>query len=101
MGTPAPHRTKYLKEFMIDGTEASCDLEKKYPQAKIETKMKVYISDGTWFDKGTEAKLIGNVTESSGIFKGIKDGSPDEEVCGFDEFHIEDKDEFSGQDKKQ
>lgn len=55
--------------------------------------MKRYISDGTWFDKGTEATLIDDYRPQmpSGLFSGLKDGKPDEEICGFDEFQeIED-----------
>jgi hypothetical protein len=47
-----------------------------------------YISDGTWFDMGTEAKLLDDYRPdlNAGLFLGIKDGKPDEEICGFDEF---------------
>ena len=42
----------------------------------------------TWFDVGTDAILIDDYRPQidSGLFRGIKDGHPDEEVCGFDEF---------------
>jgi len=54
-----------------------------------------YISKGEWFDRGTEAKLIGEpfgTIPESGLFLGTKDGHSDEEVCSFDEF---DKEEIS------
>lgn len=55
-----------------------------------------YISDGTWFDRGTEAELLGAVVDyhdgdMSGLFRGIKDGHFDEEVCLFSEFEEEEK----------
>ena len=51
----------------------------------------IYISDGTWFDKGTEATLLFKVTEFedgdiSGLFKGLRKGEWDEELCLFSEF---------------
>ena len=51
-----------------------------------------YISRGEWFDKGTEAILLddyrtwGSGELQVGLFRGVKDGKPDEEVCTFDEF---------------
>ena len=70
-----------------------------------------FISKGTWFDKDTEAKLIGltgsgrvgapNGPRSvSGLFKGYRDGSLDEEVCSFLEFEIVDEDYFSWNEAK-
>ena len=53
--------------------------------------MERYISNGEWFDEGTEAKVIGKpfgTTPESGLFLGTRNGKPDEEVCGFDEFTI-------------
>ena len=55
-----------------------------------------YISDGTWFDKGTEAILIDdysleNPKYTFGLFFGVKDGKPDEEVCQFEEFEIQEE----------
>lgn len=63
-----------------------------------------FISDGTWFDKGTEVECLSSWTmggEQVGLFKGIRTcQSPgaearemnekyiDEELCGFDEFEI-------------
>ena len=51
-----------------------------------------YISDGTWFDKGTECVLICDCvicdTGHSGLFSGIRGGKEDEEGCSFDEFTI-------------
>jgi hypothetical protein len=60
-----------------------------------------FISNGTWFDKGTEALLIegtsydcfrlvnGKIIPSkSGLFSGTRLGNGDEEVCGFEEFAI-------------
>lgn len=48
-----------------------------------------YFSLGEWFDKGTEALLIDDYRPDvipSGLFKGVRNGKFDEEVCGFDEF---------------
>ena len=48
----------------------------------------------TWYDEGTEAKLLADYGPEStgGLFIGIKDGVEDEEGCSFDEFEIiEDK----------
>lgn len=54
--------------------------------------MKKYISDGTWFDKGTEAKIIGEPYGDehmvSGLFEGIRNGDIDQEVCLLEEFEI-------------
>jgi len=64
-----------------------------------------YISDGTWFDKGTECQLVADCSSQDvkmGIFSGIRTcqksaaeaGRPvgtkyeDEELCGYDEFEI-------------
>ena len=50
-----------------------------------------YISNGEWFDKGTEAILIDDYRNevngyNAGLFSGTRDGSEDEEICSFDEF---------------
>jgi hypothetical protein len=49
---------------------------------------KKYISKGEWFEKGTEAKLLVPIEDDAGLFRGIKDGSIDEEQCMLDEFEI-------------
>ena len=56
-----------------------------------------FISDGTWFDKGTEAKLTTYLRGTgTGLFTGIVNGEPcgreDGEQCSLDEFWIYDKD---------
>lgn len=44
---------------------------------------------GEWFDEGTEAILLPDTEFGScGLFSGIRQGRPDEEHCGFDEFDI-------------
>ncbi len=58
-----------------------------------------FISKGDHFDAGTEAHLVhgtgcfwrvgddwNDPASWAGIFEGIRDGKPDEEVCRFDEF---------------
>ena len=55
-----------------------------------------YISDGTWFDKGTEAELLFKTTEFedgtwAGLFKGIHNGEIDEEMCTSDEFILKEE----------
>jgi hypothetical protein len=67
-----------------------------------------YISDGTWFKKGTEVKLIDDYRPyiDSGLFEGIRicenpdsegkwnivgEERQDQEVCGFDEFEVIDE----------
>ncbi len=43
----------------------------------------------SWFDEGSEAKLIAIIYKTtSGLFRGIKNGEEDEEICTFDEFDI-------------
>ncbi len=52
--------------------------------------------DQVWFDAGTEAELLIDFRKTgqvpamgptdSGLFKGIKDGHVDEEICAMDEF---------------
>jgi hypothetical protein len=56
-------------------------------------KMK-FISDGTWFDKGTEVKILvecgtvwsDNIPTLSVLASGLKDGYIDEERCCMEEF---------------
>jgi len=52
--------------------------------------MKRYISNGDWFDKGSEVYPTYPITEemSNCIFRGIKDGEEDEEFCPIEEFTI-------------
>lgn len=50
-----------------------------------------YISDGTWFAKGTECELLFYCEEGPdgwGLYRGMKDGQIDEELCSNDEFEI-------------
>ena len=62
-----------------------------------------YISDGTWFDKGSEIDLIDDYRPelNSGLFKGwrtcqkdiaenrkIGERYIDEEICSFDKFEV-------------
>lgn len=50
---------------------------------------KKYIAKpNTWFDEGTEATLICEITSEYGLFSGIKDGKEDEEGCLYEEFDI-------------
>jgi hypothetical protein len=58
----------------------------------------MYISDGTWFKKGSMVKLVTKISDELGIFSGMRvcenesEGHLvgteylDEETCGFDEF---------------
>jgi len=50
----------------------------------------IYVSNGDWFDAGTKAELIADCRPqlNGGVFSGIKNGKPDEELCTFDEFTI-------------
>lgn len=54
--------------------------------------MKFIAKKDTWFDEGTEAKLLTDCGEwpfkGDGIFEGIRNGEIDEELCGYDEFEI-------------
>lgn len=55
-----------------------------------------FISDGTWFDKGTEAKLTVYLDGAeAGLFTGIINGEPCGreygEQCSLDEFWIYDE----------
>lgn len=52
--------------------------------------MKKYISKGDWFDEGTEAFPCYEITDDmdNAVFKGIKDGKEDEELCHISEFII-------------
>ena len=47
----------------------------------------------TWFDSGTEVKLIDDYRPetNAGLFLGLRKGHQDEEVCPFDEFESEEK----------
>ena len=60
----------------------------------MESKMK-FISDGTWFDKGTGVEIIAecgtvwsrdNIPTLSVLARGLKDGDIDEEMCCMEEF---------------
>lgn len=51
--------------------------------------MRYIAKDGGWFDTGTEAILIDDYGFGSGLFRGTKNGQPDEEVCAMDEFEVE------------
>ena len=55
-----------------------------------------YISRGDWFDEDTEVELLVDfgIPENqayapgqAGLFRGLRNGRIDEEVCGFDEFN--------------
>lgn len=55
-----------------------------------------FISDGTWFDKGTEVKILDEhctVFDENGtptlqvLARGLRHGQEDEEVCTMDEFY--------------
>lgn len=49
---------------------------------------KKYIAKpNTWFDEGTEAKLLADCG-FFGIFEGIREGKPDEETCLYEEFEV-------------
>ena len=53
--------------------------------------MRKYISKGEWFDAGTECELVVDCTMGGvpmGIFSGLRNGLPDEELCGLDEFDV-------------
>lgn len=54
--------------------------------------MKFIAKKDTWFDEGTEAKLLtdcgGGFFNGNGIFEGIRNGKVDEELCGYEEFKI-------------
>lgn len=53
----------------------------------------IYISDGTWFDKGSSCVLISNCGIAGGIFEGQRNGKLDQEFCPWDEFEILNKNE--------
>lgn len=47
-----------------------------------------------WYDAGTEVELIDDyrledTPMDCGLFRGLRDGKTDEEVCSFDEFIVE------------
>ena len=51
--------------------------------------MKKYIAKSdTWFDEGTEAKLLGELINEVGLFRGIHNGEEDEELCPLEEFNV-------------
>lgn len=59
------------------------------------SKFKYFAKKDTWYDEGTEAFLLCLYNEGTlndpkhgGLWKGTKNGKPDEEGCGFDEFKI-------------
>jgi len=55
----------------------------------------VFISDGTYFDKDTEATMTTYLGHNTGLFTGIINGEPcnrvDGEMCHLSEFWIKDK----------
>ena len=55
--------------------------------------MRFIAKPDTWFDAGTQASLLCYVIDGrTALFEGIRDGQPDEEVCGLDEFEVIDDD---------
>lgn len=70
----------------LNNYQQECDqLTEQYKDKKFIAKK------DTWYDEGTEAKLLfvmTNVQPYGGLFSGIKDGRLDEEGCSFDEFEI-------------
>ena len=51
--------------------------------------MKRYFSKGDWFDEGQEVEQLAHLGEwDAGLFRGLKNGTIDEEVCPYDEFII-------------
>ena len=51
--------------------------------------MKKYIAkEDSWYDTGTECECLVECNDFSGLFKGLKDGHMDEEMCLLDEFKI-------------
>ncbi len=50
-------------------------------------KIKYIAKKDTWFDEGSEAELLVEIP-SGGLFKGIKNGKEDEELCDIEEFDI-------------
>lgn len=46
-----------------------------------------YVSDGTWFDIGTEAFLLVDCG-IHGLFVGLHNGDRDEETCPWEEFVV-------------
>ena len=57
-----------------------------------EGKLKLICKPDEWYDEGTEVECLSAFTEESwlgdGLFRGLKDGKIDEEMCGFDEFEV-------------
>lgn len=53
--------------------------------------MKHYISNGDWFDEGTEAFPTWEIQpeDDSCVFRGLVNGKEDEELCPLDEFTIQ------------
>jgi hypothetical protein len=51
----------------------------------------VYVAKpGEWFDAGTVAMLVDDYRPDmeAGLFRGVRDGKLDEEVCAFAEFDV-------------
>jgi len=43
----------------------------------------------TWFDEGTPCTLLIDIFNiDAGLFKGLRNGEEDEEICPYDEFEI-------------
>ncbi len=52
-----------------------------------------YVSKGEWFDAGTSAELVEDCSVAQcptpmGIFRGLRNGVTDEELCTYDEFIV-------------
>ena len=58
------------------------------PLRCYKAQMKYIAKPETWFDVGTPSELIDDYRPgiNSGLFLGLRNGNPDEEVCSFDEF---------------
>lgn len=46
----------------------------------------IFISDGTWFDKGTICIRLVETIDGDGLFLGMRNGELDEEMCSQSEF---------------
>ena len=48
----------------------------------------IVAKQGTWFDAGTVVELVDDYRPqmNAGLFRGLKDGKMDEEVCSWEEF---------------
>ena len=58
----------------------------------MDTKKKYRAKPNTWYDEGTIVELLVDIPEiEGGLYRGIRHGDYDEEMCSYHEFEVIDE----------